>query len=62
MSNDEGRNNGLVSPCNAIILVIALCHNNIQILSRLSMGLEFYIADYISKGVGKLHFVLPLQY
>ena len=60
MSNDEGRNNGLVSPCNAIILVIALCHNNIQILSRLSMGLEFYIADYISKGVGKLHFVLPL--
>ena len=27
MSNDEGRNNGLVSPCNAIILVIALCHN-----------------------------------
>jgi hypothetical protein len=59
-NDDTGRNNGMVVPCSAIILVIALCHNNVQLLSRLSMGAMFYIGGYMGKGVGKLSNVLPL--
>ena len=61
-NDDKGRNNGLMSPCNAVILVIALCHNNLQLLTRLAGGLDQYLAKYISKGIGKLTNILSLFY
>ena len=55
---DEGRDNGLISPCNAIILICCGggggCHNNIQHVHKGGMGNESYIAKYVGKGVGQL--------
>jgi len=55
---DIGRENGLISPCSAAILVICggggYCHNNLQFVNRGGMGENSYIAKYVTKGVGQL--------
>jgi hypothetical protein len=56
----EGRNNGLMSPCSALILVIAKMHNNLQHISKGGMGDVSYIAKYVTKGIGNLQRSLPL--
>ena len=62
---DTGRNNGLISPCSAIILICCGggggCHNNLQHIGKGGMGDASYIAKYITKGIGgQLTACLPL--
>lgn len=51
---DINSKNGLFSPCNKVLLVAALCHNNIQRISKEGMGSDAYIAKYIAKGSNNL--------
>jgi hypothetical protein len=63
---DQGRNNGLLSPVSAIILICCGagggCHNNIQFVNQGGMGSESYVASNVGKGVGKLIASLPALY
>jgi hypothetical protein len=64
--SDEGRHNGLMSPCSPVILVCCGggggLHNNLQHVHKSGMGENSYIAKYIGKGIGKLCEILPLMY
>ena len=63
---DEGRNNGLMSPVSATILVGCGggggCHNNLQFVQHGGMGENSYVCKYIGKGVGKMTATLPALY
>ena len=52
---DEGRNNGLMSPVSATILVGCGggggCHNNLQFVQHGGMGENSYVCKYIGKGI-----------
>ena len=62
----DARKNGLVSPCNPVILVTCggggLLHNNLQLIHKGGMGDISYIAKYFTKGSGQLREILPLVY
>jgi hypothetical protein len=60
--NDGLSNNGKISPFNHLISYVTLAHNNLQWISRTGMGSDFYIAKYITKGLGRAVETVSLMY